>query len=249
MINPNEIAEKRFEKATFGYKAEDVDEYLLELSKIFADVIAKNEESENKIIKLVEKINEYRNDEDAIKEALLGAQKQGHKVITDAQNEAKAILDKAREEQEIVSRKSAEECDRIVREHKAKCEQLIKENTEKTEFRIKSSKIQSEQEAENLSKLKVEVTRFKSQLTELYNKQLQLILQLPEISEDEVEQIIKEKEAREKKLEESKAIIDRAQEITKSNTMATDKEEFHYQGNTYAPEESHYDDLKFGKNN
>lgn len=247
MINPNDIAEKTFEKATFGYKSEDVDEYLQGLSKVFADVVAQNQESEAKIIKLVEKINEYRSDEEAIKEALLGAQKQGHRIIADAKAEAEEILNKAREEQEIVSRQSAEECDRIVREHKAKCETLIKENTEKTEYRIKSSKIQSEQEAENLAKLKVEVTRFKAQLTELYNKQLKLIMELPEISEEDVEQIIAEKEAREKKLEESKAIIDKAQEIaSQSNTP----DNFHYEGNKYTPiDDGHYGDLKFGKNN
>ena len=243
MINPNDIAEKTFEKALFGYKPEDVDEYLLGLSKVFADVVAQNQESEAKIIKLVEKINEYRSDEEAIKEALLGAQKQGHKIISDAKAEAEEILNKAREEQEVVSRQSAEECDRIVREHKAKCETLIKENTEKTEYRIKSSKIQSEQEAENLAKLKVEVTRFKAQLTELYNKQLKLIMELPEISEDDVEQINAEKEASEKKLEESIAIIDKAQEIVSQSNAQYN---FHYEGNKYTPvEDWHYGDLKF----
>ena len=71
-------------------------------------------------------------------------------------------------------------------------------------------------------------------------------MELPEISEDEVEQIIAEKEAREKKLEESKAIIDKAQEIASQGNA---HDNFHYEGNKYTPDESHYGDLKFGKNN
>ncbi len=248
MLSPRDIAEKRFEKGTFGYKPEDVDAYLLEVSKLVEALVAENEESDEKIIKLVEKINEYRNDEEAIKEALLGAQKQGHQVLTDAQEKADKMISDAKAEQERVSRESAEQCDRIVREHKAKCERIIKENTEKTEYKIKTTKLQAEKEAENLEKLKLEVTRFKAKLTELYNKQLKLIMELPEITEEDIEKIIKQKEEEAKQLEESRAIIKAAEEL-KNSQPAKPEEAFPYEGNTYAPEDTHFSDLKFGKNN
>lgn len=248
MLSPRDIAEKRFEKGTFGYKPEDVDAYLLEVSKLVEALVAENEESDEKIIKLVEKINEYRNDEEAIKEALLGAQKQGHQVLTDAQEKADKMISDAKAEQERVSRESAEQCDRIVREHKAKCERIIKENTEKTEYKIKTTKFQAEKEAENLEKLKLEVTRFKAKLTELYNKQLKLIMELPEISEEDIENMIKQKEEEAKQLEESRAIIKAAEDIKNAQT-AKQEEAFHYEGNTYVPDDSHFSDLKFGKNN
>ena len=73
MINPNDIAEKTFEKATFGYKSEDVDEYLLALSKAFADVVSQNQESEAKIIKLVEKINELTAEKTEIENSIKSA--------------------------------------------------------------------------------------------------------------------------------------------------------------------------------
>lgn len=248
MLSPKEIAEKRFEKGTFGYKPEDVDAYLLEVSKLVEALMAESEESDKKIIMLVEKINEYRNDEEAIKQALLGAQKQGHQVLSEAQAKADKMLSDAKAEQKRVSRESAEQCDKIVREHKAKCERIIKENTEKTEFKIKATKLQAEQEAENLDKLKLEVTRFKAKLTELYNKQLKLILELPEISEEDIEKMIQQKEEEEKKLEESKAIIKQAEEI-KNAPQPKQEDNFHYEGNTYAPDDTHFGDLKFGKNN
>ncbi len=251
MLSPKDIAEKRFEKGTFGYKPEDVDAYLLEVAKLVESLVAENEESDEKIIKLVEKINDYRNDEEAIKEALLGAQKQAHQVLSEAQEKSDKMISDAKAEQERVSRESAEQCDKIVREHKAKCEKIIKENTEKTEHRIKATKLQAEQEAENLERLKLEVTRFKAKLIELYNKQLKLIAELPEISEEDIEKIIQQKEEEARRLEESKAIIKAAEEIQNAQHSQPEKTEdnFHYEGNTYSPEDIHFDDLKFGKNN
>ena len=85
-MNPKDIVSKKFEKG-FGYKAEEVDEFLKSVAVAYASAVKEKEESEAKIIKLIEKINEYRNDEDAIRDALLVAQKQGNKIIADAKIE------------------------------------------------------------------------------------------------------------------------------------------------------------------
>ena len=47
----------------------------------YANIYNEYEQSEGKILKLVEKINEYREDEDAIKMAILTAQKQAKQTI------------------------------------------------------------------------------------------------------------------------------------------------------------------------
>lgn len=96
MINPKDIAGKKFDKGgMFGYKTEEVDEYLKDLSYEYAQLMKEKTDIERKLEILAEKVREYRNDEDALKEALLGAQRQGKEVIAEAKRTADRILAEA----------------------------------------------------------------------------------------------------------------------------------------------------------
>ena len=77
MITAKDIRNKRFEKAAFGYKQEEIDEFLAQLESEIAEMEAEMADSNNKIQILADKVREYMKDEDALKDALLGAQKQG----------------------------------------------------------------------------------------------------------------------------------------------------------------------------
>ena len=95
-MNPKDIAGKKFEKGgMFGYKPEEVDEYLKDMAYEFAQLSKEKAELERKLEILAEKVREYRNDEDAIKEALLGAQRQGKEIVADAKRSAERILAEA----------------------------------------------------------------------------------------------------------------------------------------------------------
>ena len=95
MITAKDIRNKRFEKAAFGYKQEEIDEFLAQLESEIAEMEAEMADSNNKIQILADKVREYMKDEDALKDALLGAQKQGHKVIAEANEKAEAIIAEA----------------------------------------------------------------------------------------------------------------------------------------------------------
>ena len=84
MINANSIKSKSFETERSGYSQSQVDKFLAEVANDYAAIAAENAENEEKIAKLVEKISEYREEEDAIKQALLSAQKEANKIINDA---------------------------------------------------------------------------------------------------------------------------------------------------------------------
>lgn len=183
MLNPNEIKTKKFEKGNYGYKTEEVDAFLGEIFKDYTQLYAENQDSESKIIKLVEKINEYREDEDAIKSALLSAQKEGKRILAEAKEKAEKMLSDAAEEQKIIAQQSAIECEKIINEHKERCARLIKENTEATEAKIAAVKRENEMQENRLKEIRVEVSDFKASLTAILNKQLNLIAELPEVSD------------------------------------------------------------------
>ena len=87
-----DIMDKKFDKGFNGYKMEDVDQFLQEVSAEFGKLKKQNQDLEKKMEVLADKIKEYRNDEDAIKEALLGAQKQSSEVRAAAKEKSERCL-------------------------------------------------------------------------------------------------------------------------------------------------------------
>lgn len=96
MLSVKDINNKRFEQAKTGYKTEEVDDFLREIASDIARYQREKEEAEKKIEVLVESVREYKKDEEALKDALIGAQKQGRAVISEAQKRAEEIISEAR---------------------------------------------------------------------------------------------------------------------------------------------------------
>ncbi|MCM1329795.1 MAG: DivIVA domain-containing protein [Ruminococcus sp.] len=92
MLSVKDINNKRFEQARPGYKTEEVDDFLREISLQIGQYQREKEDLEKKIEVLVESVREYKKDEDALKDALIGAQKQGRIIVSEAQSKATEIL-------------------------------------------------------------------------------------------------------------------------------------------------------------
>lgn len=104
MLSVKDINNKRFEQARPGYRTDEVDDFLREVASEIARYQREKEEDEKKIAVLVESVREYKKDEDALKDALIGAQRQGRAVVSEAQAKAEEILSEARSKaSEIIS--------------------------------------------------------------------------------------------------------------------------------------------------
>lgn len=165
MISANDIKERKFEKAAFGYKQEDIDDFLAELINELDEMDAEREDLHSKIQILADKVREYRQDEEALKDALLGAQKQGHQVVAEAQQKADEIIAKA--------------------EERAKA--LIDEATVQHEAAMEKNKAEIAKEKENLVEAQKQVSEFKKTLFDMYKTHLEMISAMPEIEIDEEE--------------------------------------------------------------
>lgn len=250
MLNVKEITDKNFEKATFGYKPEEVNDFLKEVAASYAAALKSVQESEAKIIKLVEKINEYRADEEAIKQTLLTAQKSANHILSDAKAEAEKMLADAKAEHAKLIESNKAESDRIIKENNERCERLIKETADRTEQKIAAIKLEHENAKDNLDKMKVESTKFKAMLFELYNKQILMINELPELSEEEIQKAIQEKTAKINAARAASVAKEVAEEpvapVIKENVAS--KEELGF-ADTYKKPNDQLVELKFGKNN
>lgn len=192
-MNAKDITSKKFSKSTMGYKAEEVDEYLRDIALAYAKVVKEKEENEAKIIKLVEKINEYRNDEDAIRDALLVAQKQGNRIITDAKAKADEIVSEAQAKHDAMVAEIAGDCEKIKIQEVEKVKTAIKEENDKLNAVVAASRTQIEMQNDKLNKLKNEVTTFKKTLVSLLLEQTRLANALPELTDEQIENIMNAK--------------------------------------------------------
>lgn len=93
MMTPDSIANKRFDnKAMGGYRQDEVDAFLQQVANEFRTLQVEKEDLEKKVEVLANKIEEYREDEDSLRSALIGAQKLGDSVIRESKAKAETIL-------------------------------------------------------------------------------------------------------------------------------------------------------------
>lgn len=196
-MNAKDILSRRFEKATFnGYKTDDVDEFLREISSEYSQLQKDKNELERKLEVLADKIREYRDDEDALKDALLLAQKQGNQIV----NDSKAAAEKLRKEtQEATDKQIAEAqakadkisadadeyAKRITRETNERADKMIKEAQAKAKEIDQQMKKQIEIQQNILQKTRKEADEYRNRLLTAYKSHMDLIAKLPEMCENE----------------------------------------------------------------
>ena len=112
MLTINEIKNKKFEKSAFGYKVEDVENFLNEIIDCISSLEKEKAETEKKLVVLANKIEEYRSEEDSLRQALLGAQKLGDSILKEAKNRAEIMMRDATIKSENIVKNVKEEVKR-----------------------------------------------------------------------------------------------------------------------------------------
>ena len=99
MLTPQEVSEHAFAKAGFGgYNMAMVDEFLDQLTEDYTTLYKENAALKGKMKVLVEKVEEYRSTEEAMRKTLLTAQRMADELVKEAQESKETILRQAQEE-------------------------------------------------------------------------------------------------------------------------------------------------------
>lgn len=99
MLTPQEVSEHAFAKAGFGgYNMAMVDEFLDQLTEDYTTLYKENAALKGKMKVLVEKVEEYRSTEEAMRKTLLTAQRMADELVREAQESKENILRQAQEE-------------------------------------------------------------------------------------------------------------------------------------------------------
>lgn len=196
-MNAKDIKDRRFEKATFnGYKTDDVDDFLKEVSNEFAQLQKEKNELERKLEVLADKIREYRDDEDALKDALLMAQKQGNQIISDAKDVAAKLkketdetvakqLADAKAKSEKMIKDADDYAKRMTKESNERADKLVKDARDKADEIKELMQCQTEIQQTVLQKTRKEADEYRNRIISAYKAQIEIINKLPEACENE----------------------------------------------------------------
>src|SRR5699024_2145612 len=92
MLTPQEVSEHAFTKAFNGYNMTMVDEFLDVLTVDYTTLYKENATLKSKMKVLVDKVEEYRSTEDAMRKALLTAQRMADNMVAEAENQKAELL-------------------------------------------------------------------------------------------------------------------------------------------------------------
>ena len=93
MFTPQEIQEKTFTKAVFGgYDMQTVDDFLEPLTEDYITLYKENAVLKSKMKVLVEKLEEYRSQEQSMRKAILSAQRTADAMVAEAEKKCARLM-------------------------------------------------------------------------------------------------------------------------------------------------------------
>ena len=192
-MNAKDIVEKRFDTVKKGgYNIDDVDRFLRDVSVEYLGIQKENEELEEKLKILAEKIKEYRKDEDALRDALLIAKKQAIAVENEAKAEAEKILKEAKEKAEKIVKdandtaaKKKEQSDKEVAAAQEKAKNIVADANAKSEEIHLAMQQRTEREQIVLQRTRKEVSDYTAKILAAYKTHIEYIKGIPAQCESE----------------------------------------------------------------
>ena len=179
MLTPQDVRSAQFEKNLRGYRTEEVDRFLDKVEEQLKQDEAQAEELRKQIAELTaenqrlhKEMENYEADGDMLKSALINAQRMGENVIREANQKSEEILHRANLRGDDIIRDANE----LLQKASDRADEIINEANEK--------KLAQEREYD---RVRLEVTRFKSDVLNLYRSHVESLSRLPEFHKEEEE--------------------------------------------------------------
>lgn len=158
MLRPEQIINAKFTPISKGtYNADEVDSFLKAVAESYEESLNQNKELIKKISILADKIESYRNDEEAIKLALLDAHRMAETINKNANTKADDILTDAETRSKIILDGANRQANQSIEEAKGKAKEIIDNArtavaslTERAQFETESTITAAQKKAEEI---------------------------------------------------------------------------------------------------
>ncbi|MBS7359919.1 MAG: DivIVA domain-containing protein, partial [Oscillospiraceae bacterium] len=226
MMNPSELRAYEFKTAgRNAYKSEDVDNFFGEVAVNYEKMYRENAELIKRVGMLADRLEQYKADENEIKNAVISAQKaadiivkQAEESVEDSKAEAEAILAAAKGEADIIKidaeKQAIADSDLLLSVARDKAEQIINKAKEEAHgILIEANDSASDKVGEATrtvtseslyyDMLKKEVSEFKASILAQYKAHIEMISKLPEIAVEEANKDLEDETVSEEVVEET----------------------------------------------
>lgn len=197
MLTPDQIKSKEFHTTgKSSYKAEEVDEFLEEIHASYDQMFRENGNIIKKISILANKVEEYKKDEDSLRQALLSAQKLADRIVAEAKENSAKELSKAKEKAEKAVAEANAQAKKILDDARTAADAKVHDANKQADEIIGGINRKVTQENLVLEMLKKEVSAFRNKMMDMYKEHLTLLDRLPSYTEEK-EEPVEEKEPEE----------------------------------------------------
>ena len=92
MLSPGELKKRQFSRSLRGYSVSEVDEHMSFILEKYTEIYQRNDELEKELARLQAEYERLLANEDAIRRAMVNAQREERKIIDEANDRASLIL-------------------------------------------------------------------------------------------------------------------------------------------------------------
>ncbi len=249
MMTPSELREYEFKGAgRNAYKSDDVDNFFGEVAVAYEKIFRENAELIKRVSMLADRLEQFKKDEEQIKQAVIGAQKAADIIVKEAEMsvedskvEAEAILAAAKGEADIIKsdaeKQAIADSDLLLSIARDKAEEIINKAKEEAHgILIAANDSASDtvgaatrtitSESIHYEMLKKEVSDFRASILAQYKAHIELISKLPELAVEEAQ-----KQVEEEKENTDLEVVEEIQSVDPENDIIefiepSDEEEF-----------------------
>lgn len=195
MLTPDVVKSKSFQATGRGaYRAEDVDGFFAEVSASYEQMFKENGELIKKISILANKVEQYKEEEDSLRKALISAQTLADKIVKEARESVEGTLEKAEADADEMRAKASAEAEEIVAKAKAEADAVVLQSKKDADEILGSVNRKVMKESLEFEMLQKKAAEFRANLLSLYKEHLGLINSIPEYVEKEMPAIEKAEE-------------------------------------------------------
>lgn len=193
MLTPSKIKNHHFEASgKNAYRAQSVDDFFDIVADSYEQMFKENGELVKKISLLAERVEEYRNDEDNIRAALLTAQRMADQIMRETNEKAEAQLAEAVANAKKIEAEAAAKAQAVVEAAQTKAQATLIEADATAKRLVEDATADAKEQAvvardrmiktqAALGLVEKEADAFKKQLLDLYREHIELISKIPEI--------------------------------------------------------------------
>ena len=145
MISANELRNRKFSPEQNGYNVDEVSTALNEAADTIEGYVNESKELYRKMEVLAKKIEEYREEEDSIKSALITAQKMADKLEKESKETAETLINESKETAQSRIDEANSQAEKTVNEANENAQNTINQANEEAEKTIREANEKAEQ--------------------------------------------------------------------------------------------------------